>query len=346
MTNSDMTSVRDAHRFDEKALEAYLASHLDSFGALDEIRQFSGGQSNPTFLITSNTRQWVLRKQPPGKLLRGAHLVDREYQVMMALRDTAVPVPATRLLCTDHEVIGTDFYVMDFVAGDVLTDPRLEERSEVSRQGIYRQLADTLAALHDIDVQAVGLQTFGKPDGYTGRQIHVWSRQYEAAKTAPNGDMDRLMTELPARLPDEPPTCIVHGDYRLGNVLVDRDTPTITAVLDWELATLGHGWVDVAHCAMMYAIPRLSDQFPGIGDDPPAGIPDERGFLEMYADARGVDLPGDWSFYMAMAMFRMASICQGVYARSLQGNASDPTASRYGDIAKVLAQLAAARLDA
>ena len=344
MSNAEITAVRDAHRFDEGALARYLADTLEGFSTLDHISQFSGGQSNPTFLIESGASRWVLRKQPPGKLLRGAHLVHREYQAMSALAGSGVPVPETRLLCTDAAIIGTDFYVMDFVDGDVFTDPALPDRTASQRRDMFRALATVLARLHQIEPAAVGLETFGKPDGYTARQIHVWSRQYEAAKTDQNDDMDQLISALPARLPEEPPTGIVHGDYRMGNVLWDSGEPMMVAVLDWELATLGHAWVDLAHCAMMYATPSVSESLPGVGDDPPEGIPAESAFIDRYCAERDIEPPDDWDFYVSMALFRMASICQGVYARSLQGNASDPTASRYGEIAKVLATLSRERL--
>ncbi len=328
------------HALDEPRLFAYLADHLDGFSQPAELKQFQGGQSNPTYLISTPTRRFVLRKKPPGKLLPSAHQVEREYRVMKALEASDVPVPRAQLLCEDETICGSAFYVMDFAEGRVLSDTRLADEPAETRKPIYTDLAQTLAALHRVDPRAVGLEDFGKPENYVGRQIDRWSRQYHAAKTEEIPAMDALTAWLPAHAPARDETTIVHGDFRLGNMIYAGDRSNIIAVLDWELATLGHPLSDLAYAALPFHTPQ-GGPMPGLmGVDLAAeGLPSEAEFLGAYAKAVGRDEIPDWTFFLALSLFRLAGIAQGVYARSLAGNAADRSASRLGEVAKGAAML-------
>jgi aminoglycoside phosphotransferase (APT) family kinase protein len=323
------------HRLDEAALFAWLAGTLPDFDSPARLRQFQGGQSNPTYLIETPTRRFVLRKKPPGKLLPSAHQVEREYRVMKALAGSGVPVPPARILCEDEAVVGTAFYVMDYVPGRVFVDTRLGECGRNERLPIYRSLAETLAKLHRVDVEAVGLSDFGRPDNYVGRQIDRWTKQYRAAATETIPEMDALIAWLPQHAPTTEETTIVHGDFRLGNMIYAQDRPEVAAVLDWELATLGHPLSDLAYAALPFRLPP-GGPLPGLlGIDAGGeGLPTEDEFLEIYARAAGrADVP-DWPFFLALSLFRLAGITQGVYARALQGNAADASANRMGMVAK------------
>ena len=236
---AELVPVLPAHRFDEEALARYLRGRLPGFDGHLEIRQFQGGQSNPTFHLRTAGGEYVLRKKPPGKLLPRAHEVEREHRVMSALADSDVPVPRMRLLCQDESVIGTQFFVMDYVPGRIFHDPGLRDLAPSDRAAIYEDLARVLAALHRVNWRAAGLDGFGKPDGYMQRQVALWTRQWQAARVEDNPTMDRLAQWLPEHLPsDDESACIAHGDYRLGNVLIHPTEPRIVAVLDWELATI------------------------------------------------------------------------------------------------------------
>lgn len=340
------TAVREAHRFDEDKLVAYLRTSLNADLELEKVSQFMGGQSNPTYLLQFKDATYVMRKKPPGKLLPSAHMVEREYRVMAALAGSAVPVPTMRVLCEDPEIIGTAFYVMDFVEGRVYADPLLPELTNADRGQAYQHLAEVMAAMHEVDPGDAGLGDFGKPSGYTERQFSVWTRQYEASKTEDLGEMDELHAWLKNNLPQSEETTIIHGDYRLGNVMLDPVQPRIVAVLDWELSTLGNPLVDLAHCCLSYCIPAGAGEYPGLvgADLDGLQIPDEAGFLDSYFSARGIDAPDNWAFYMAFALYRMAAICQGVYYRGIQGNASDPKAKEYGQITRYLAKIGVQRI--
>jgi aminoglycoside phosphotransferase (APT) family kinase protein len=331
--------VLPQHRIDEQALWTYLERELRGFAGPATLKQFQGGQSNPTYLIATPSRKFVLRKKPPGKLLPSAHLVEREYRVLRALPGTGVPVPDARILCEDTSVIGTAFYVMDHVEGRVITSVTLPQLTPAERTAIYADYARIGAKLHSVDYRACGLADFGKPEGYVARQLDRWTRQYVAAKTEENADMERLIAWLGAHLPTRDETAIVHGDYRIGNTILHPTEPRIIAVLDWELATLGHPISDLAYACMYYRIPPSADGSGGLaGADLAAlGIPDEREFVGMYCRHAGRDRIDDWPFFLAFSYFRMAAITQGVYARGLQGNAADQRAIRYGEIARAFA---------
>lgn len=321
-----VSSVAPAQRFDERRLEAYLRREIEDFGGDLEVRQFQGGASNPTFLLTTGTaegpRRYVLRKKPPGELLPSAHQVDREYRVMRALAATEVPVPRMRLLCEDPEVIGAAFYVMDFMAGRIFRDAALPDLAPAERAAIYDELNATLAKLHQVDYAAVGLADYGRPGGYFERQVARWTKQYRGAETEPIPAMERLIAELPGRIPADEAVAIAHGDYRLENVMFHPTEPKLIAVLDWELSTLGHPLADLAYNAFLW---RSDSQgwgsLQGV-DFATSGIPTEADYVAAYLRRTGRGEVADWPFYVAFSVFRLASISQGVYRRVLAGNAA------------------------
>jgi aminoglycoside phosphotransferase (APT) family kinase protein len=320
--------VLDVHRFDAERLRAYMADRMDGVGADIEVRQFPGGQSNPTFMIVTGGREYVMRKKPPGDLLPSAHQVEREYKVMTALGNTGVPVPKTYMLCEDDGIVGTPFFIMDKVPGRVLEDPTLPDFSPAERTAIYDDLIGVLAALHAVDYEAVGLGDFGRHGNYYERQISRWSKQYVASKTEEIEAMDRLMEWLPANIPADPLTTLVHGDYRLGNTIVHPDRPKIAAVLDWELSTFGHPLADLAYCYVSC--------FGGLHYEAVAreGLPTEDRFVQRYCDLTGRGGIPDWTFYKVFQLFRLAAIVQGVYKRGLDGNASSERAVTYGHLCR------------
>jgi aminoglycoside phosphotransferase (APT) family kinase protein len=341
---AELIEIREQHRFNEKTLANTLTQALPDLRAPLAIRQFQGGQSNPTFLITDDGgRRYVLRKKPPGDILPSAHAVEREFAVMRALGQTDVPVPCARVLCEDSSIIGTPFYVMDYIEGRVLTDIRLTDIPVGDRANYYNAMADGLAALHRVDWQAAGLAGFGRPQAYLARQISRWTRQYLASSPDANTEMENLIAWLPAHLPADEPAVIAHGDYRLGNLMFAPDTPTLVAILDWELATLGHPMADLAYLASFYHLPQGGEHARGLADaDLDAlGIPGEEALLARYCSAVGRDFPArDWPFYLAFSLFRSASIGWGVYDRSRRGNAADARAHLYGDMFRTCARAA------
>ena len=341
---TELIEVRAQHRFDEAALQAYLAQHLPEAAAPIAIRQFQGGQSNPTFLLTDAAGQrYVLRKKPPGAILPSAHAVEREYAAMRALGPTGAPVPRARLLCEDSAVIGTPFYVMDYIEGRVLTDIRLTDIPQADRAVYYDAMADGLAALHRVDWRAAGLEKFGRPEAYIARQIDRWTKQYLASDPGQDANMDALIAWLPAHVPPEEPAVIAHGDYRLGNLIWAPDGPRLLAILDWELATIGHPMADLAYLASFYHLPQDGDPFKGLGgaDLPALGLPSEHHLVTRYCDAVGCAFPADdWPFYLAFSLFRSASIGWGVYDRSRRGNAADKRAHLYNEMFTTCARVA------
>ncbi len=340
-TTSQTTEVREAHRFDAAALQRYLERHIDGFRGPLEVRQFVGGQSNPTYHLAAGGRRFVLRRKPPGKLLPSAHAVDREYRVITALAATDVPVPRTYVLCEDESVIGTAFYVMDWVAGRVFADPMLPGVTPADRAALYDAMNDVLARLHRVDWKRVGLEDFGRPGNYFARQIHRWSSQYRASETERIEPMERLIEWLPAHVPPSDETTLVHGDYRPGNMIVHPTEPRIVAVLDWELSTLGHPLADLAYnCVPYHTGP--GDNLGGVeGVDLAAlGIPTEADYVAAYCRRTGRPPIEGWDFYVAFALFRLAAIAQGIMGRVLAGTANDPNARSRGERARPLAQAA------
>ncbi len=332
--------VRKAHRFDEAALTKYMTKHVEGFAGELEVRQFEGGQSNPTFALRARDTEYVMRKQPPGQLLPSAHQVDREYRVMHALAGTGVPVPRMYALCEDPSVLGTKFYIMEKVPGRVFTDLMLPDFDNAGRAAIYRDLVRVLAALHTVDYRAVGLETFGKPGNYYARQISRWSKQYVASKTEEIEAMDKLMEWLPAHIPVSDETVIVHGDYRLGNVLIHPTEPRIVGVLDWELSTLGHPLADLGYLCMDYHADSYTTAGLARPDIAEFGIPSEDELVGMYCEFAARASIEHWDFYVIYNLFRSAGIIQGVYKRGLDGNASSTTAIGFKDAARMRAERA------
>lgn len=327
-------------KFDEAALEAYMAAHVEGFEGPLAVEKFKGGQSNPTYLVTTPGKKYVLRRKPPGKLLPSAHAVEREYKVMTALHNTGFPAPKTYALCEDPEVIGTTFFIMDFVEGRIFWDASLPEIARQERAPLYHALADTLADLHLIDYQKIGLGDFGKPGNYFGRQIDRWSKQYKAAETGKVEAMNNLMDWLPTAIPADDAVSIVHGDFRFDNTIMHAREPRVIAVLDWELSTLGHPLADFTYFLMVWHFPpTVRGGLAGL-DIEELGIPALENIAERYCARTGRGSLEGLDFCLAYNMFRLASIAQGVYARALQGNASSDQAIKMGAQISPLAGLA------
>ena len=332
--------VQERHRFDVDRLARYLAARIDGFSGPLQVEQFRGGQSNPTYRLTDGGgRRYVLRRKPPGKLLPSAHAVDREFRVISALNRTNVPTPRAYLLCEDDTVLGTAFYVMEFCDGRVLWDPQLPGVPRDERAAYYREKVETLAKLHLVDHVAVGLADFGRPGSYVARQISRWGKQYKASESETIPEMDRLLEWLPANAPASDETTIVHGDYRLDNMIYHPSEPRCLAVIDWEISTLGDPMAELSYLLMMYRIPKEQNGMLGI-DLAALGIPDEAQMRRWYGERTGRKDSAHWEFYMAYNIFRVACIRQGVYARSLDGTASNRLAADSGKLVRPSAELA------
>ena len=338
----ETTGVRAGHTFDVSRLSAYLEDNIDDYQAPASVLQFSGGQSNPTFLIETPERKYVLRKKPPGELLPSAHMIEREYRIFAALQGSGVPVPEVYLLCEDDAIVGTPFYVMEYLGGRVFQDPSLPEVEAAERGKIYAAMGDTLAALHAIDWHAAGLADFGKHSTYVERQVRLWTKQFRAAETEPNPAMEKLIEWLPENIPADDGTTIAHGDFRLENLIFHPTEPRVLALLDWELATLGHPLSDLAFNCMVYHLPHGTPGINGLCDLELAAlnIPDEQAYLDAYCARTGRAGIPDWRFYRSFAMFRSVSILTGVYSRALQGIASSADAQTVGKVAWPLAETA------
>ncbi|MBK6630524.1 MAG: phosphotransferase [Betaproteobacteria bacterium] len=332
--------VSERHAFDTGRLADWLRTHVEGYSGELSVEQFKGGQSNPTFLLSAGNKKYVMRRKPPGKLLPSAHAVDREYRVITALAQTDVPVARSYALCEDDAVIGTAFYIMDYVEGRILWDPTLPGMAPAERGAIFDEMNRVIAALHRVDYAAVGLAEYGKPGSYFARQIDRWSKQYRASETEKIEAMDNLMAWLPANIPAGDETSIVHGDYRLDNVIFHPTESRILAVLDWELSTLGHPLSDFAYHCMTW---RLSPgMFRGLqGHDLAAlGIPGEADYVALYCRRTGrASIPAaEFEYYLAFNMFRLTAILQGIMARALQGNAASQEAIDTGKRARPLAE--------
>ncbi|WP_458232452.1 phosphotransferase [Roseateles sp. P5_E8] len=336
---------------DSTALQAWLDAHVDGFAGPLTIEQFKGGQSNPTYLLTTPGAQYVMRSKPApvAKLLPSAHAIEREFQVMGALAGTDVPVPAMLALCEDEAVIGRAFYVMEFMPGRVLWDQSLPGMTQAERAAHYDEMNRVIAALHQVDFKAVGLSAYGKPGNYFERQIGRWSKQYLASVTEPNAAMDSLLAWLPAHIPasarDEAEVSIVHGDYRVDNVVFHPTEPRVIAVLDWELSTLGHPLADFSYHCMSWHI-ETSGAARGLGgkDLAALGIPSERVYVQRYCERTGradvESVMADWNFYMAYNLFRIAAIVQGIAKRVVDGTASSEQARETAKGVRPLSELA------
>lgn len=318
--NARTAEVAEAHRFDEASLAAFMAANLDDYPGNLVVRQFQGGASNPTFLLIATgggeQRLYVLRKKPPGVLLKSAHQVDREHRIMHALADTNVPVPRMRALCTDPSVIGTDFYIMDYLDGRIITDPSLAMITPADRAKAYADFGSTLAKLHTVDPAAVGLADLAPPGDYVERQLARFTKQYRAAEDQRIAAMEALIESLPQRAPGGRRVGIVHGDYKMGNVMFHPTEPRLVGVLDWELCTIGDPLADLAFSALSWRGTGVG----GAGTDMTLeGIPTEAEYLAAYCQATGREGIEGWNFYLAFSLFRLASIMQGVYQRTLAG---------------------------
>jgi len=333
--------VAERHRFDTAALASYLASHIAGFSGPLTAEQFKGGQSNPTYLLAAGGKRYVMRAKPgpAAKLLPSAHAVDREYRVITALAQAGIPVPRTYCLCEDESVSGRAFFVMEHVAGRVLWDQALPGMTKAERAAIYDEMNRVIAALHSVDPAAIGLADYGKPGNYFERQIGRWSKQYRASETEKIEAMDNLIAWLPANIPPGDETSIVHGDYRLDNLIFHPTEPRILAILDWELSTLGHPLADFSYHCMSWHIPAST--FRGIAglDLAALGIPSERDYIAAYCRRTGRESLAHWDFYIAYNLFRIAAILQGIAKRALEGTASSAVAVEQGKRARPLAEM-------
>jgi aminoglycoside phosphotransferase (APT) family kinase protein len=333
--------VQERHRFDVVALEGYLRNRIEGFSGPLEVEQFRGGQSNPTYLLAGGSKRWVLRAKPgpAAKLLPSAHAVEREFRVITALGQAGVPVPRTYCLCEDENIIGRSFYVMEYVEGRVLWEQSLPEMTRPERAAIYDEMNRVIAMLHRVDYRAAGLSDYGRPGNYLARQIGRWSRQYRASETEKIEAIDRLIAWLPENIPAGDETAVVHGDYRLDNLVFHPREPRILAVLDWELSTLGHPLADFSYHCMSWHIPP--GQFRGIAglDLALLGIPSESQYIGSYCERTGRAEIEHWDFYLAYGLFRIAAILQGVMKRALEGTASSAEALEAGRRTRPLAEL-------
>ena len=343
MSSGETIEVRVTHRFDAERLQAYLRTELGGFSGDVHVRQFAGGQSNPTYLIATPGKSYVLRRKPPGVILASAHAVDREFRIISALHQTGFPVPRTLLYCADADVIGTPFYVMECVEGRVLWDPALLDMPLAERRPYHEAMISSLAQLHRLDPVTLGLSDFGKPGNSFARQIARWSKQYQSDPEAGRSpDMDALVDWLPQHIPPGDETAIMHGDYRLDNLIFAPDMPAVAAIIDWELSSLGHPLADLTYLLLMYKFPQtLMKSLAGL--DPAAlGVPTEAEAVALYCAQAGRQPLTDLNFYHAFNLFRFAAICHGIRGRMQRGNASSALAERYSSHVEPLAALALA----
>lgn len=334
--------MADVSQLDEAKLAGYLEANIEGFKGPIKAEKFAGGQSNPTFKITAASGEYVLRRQPPGKLLKSAHAVDREYRVIAALQNSDVPVAKVYHLCEDREVIGSMFYIMEFCDGNVHWDAQLTEIDSTVRGNMYDEMNRVLAALHSVDLEKTGLTDYGKPGNYFSRQMDRWSKQYRASEMDKIEEMDQLIEWLDNNQPeDDGRVSLVHGDYRLDNVMFDKNNDKIIAVLDWELSTLGHPYADLAYQCMQLRMPGAGDMKGLMGIDRAAlNIPSEEEYVASYCKRMGMDSIPNWEFYIAFSYFRLAAIIQGVAKRAADGNASSKKAAGMGAYVKPMAQFA------
>jgi aminoglycoside phosphotransferase (APT) family kinase protein len=335
--------MSEVNTLNENVLAAYLEANMPGFKGPLTATKFQGGQSNPTFKIDAVSDSYVLRRQPPGKLLKSAHAVDREYRVISALADTDVPVAHAHHLCEDPEIIGSMFYLMEFCDGNIHWASKLDGAgSNQKRAHMYDEMNRVLAAIHSVDLEKAGLLDFGRPGNYYQRQFDRWSSQYRASEMGVIAEMDQLINWLGENIPiDDGKVSLVHGDYRLDNLMYSKDDQQIIAVLDWELSTLGHPYADLAYQCMGLRLPvrEIKNVMSGLdGIDAQAlGIPSEREYVAKYCQRMGIDKIDNWNFYLAFSCFRLAAITQGVAKRGVDGNASSQAALGYGEMVKPLA---------
>jgi len=328
---------------DTAVLGPYLEANVAGFRGLRRVEKFTDGQSNPTFKVSAASGEYVLRRQPPGKLLKSAHAVDREYRVLAALVSTDVPVAKVYHLCEDRDLIGSMFYIMEFCDGRIFWDSAIPEVGKTERTAIYDEMNRVLAALHQVDIEKAGLSDFGKPGSYFERQYERWSSQYRASELRPIAAMETLMSWLGEHLPeDDGRVSLVHGDYRLDNMIFDASSPKVIALLDWELSTLGHPFADVGYQCMQLRMPAQMGHISGLrGRDPgELGVPTEAEYVARYCERMGIGRIDNFGFYVAFSFFRLAAIIQGVARRAVDGNASNKNAAQLGEFVQPMAELA------
>ena len=324
-TYTGTKEVSENLKFDSNLLQEWINDNVKNSGKIEKIEQFKGGQSNPTYKILTNNNAYVLRRKPPGKLLPKAHAVDREYKVITALYETDVPVPKTYGLCEDDSVVGTPFFLMEYVDGTVYWDHMLPKCSPEERLQVYKNKNKVIASLHSVDYKKVGLEDYGKSGNYVARQVNTWTRQYLASETENIDEMNKLIEWLPKNIPEDDETSIVHGDFRLDNMIYSNFD--VVGVLDWELSTLGHPIADFCyHCLTWRTLPNFHDHAK-LKD---LGIPNEMQYRDMYSEQTGKDLSQDWEFYMVYSLFKVAAICQGILGRVRDGTAASKHAEERG----------------
>ncbi len=332
---SGTKDVDERLKIDSANLQPWIDEYVPNAGNIKAIEQFKGGQSNPTYKIITESKNLVLRRKPPGKLLPSAHAVDREYKVITALYETGVPVPKTYGLCEDDDVAGTAFFIMDFLDGDLFWDPMIPTMTNKDRTQIYKNKNKTLAKLHSVDYKKIGLEDYGKPGNYVARQVSRWSKQYRASETDNIEAMNNLIDWLPKNIPDDDETTIVHGDYRLDNMILKNNE--VIGILDWELSTLGHPIADFSYHCLSW---RTQEAFWDQTKLKELGIPSEREYMEMYCENSGKDLSNNWEFYMAFNMFKIAGILQGILGRVRDGTAASKHAEERGNMVFPLSEAA------
>ena len=318
--------MSERYPLDVEAVSKYLKPRMDGFDGPLEATKFESGQSNPTFLLTTPTNNYVLRRKPPGILLKSAHAVDREFRVQKALAGTDVPVAKMHHLCEDDSVIGSSFYIMDHISGRNFDEPTLGDLNNADRTSVMKDMNRVLAALHDVNIDEIGLADYGPPGHYLERQVSRWSKQYRASETKPLPAMNRLIDIITERMPvDDGQRTLVHGDYRIDNMIFERDGTRCLAVLDWELSTIGHPYADLASVIMQWQLPvgRKGRGLMGV-DRADLGLPTDDAFVMQYCERRGLDGIDNFGYYVGFCFFRMAAIIQGVLKRALDGNASNP----------------------
>lgn len=327
-----------ATEFDLTRLDRYLSSNISSFFGLSACEKFSGGQSNPTYRLVADSGVYVLRRKPSGALLSSAHAIDREYRVLKALSDTDVPVGHVFHYCDDESVIGSSFYLMEFLDGVTYWDPRLPDFAREDRSRVYDQQNLTLAAIHNVNLEHSGLQDYGKQTGFYERQVRRWTHQFRVAQIESFAQVDTLIDWLAENRPqDDGRVCLIHGDYRIDNLMFDRSRPNVIAVLDWELSTIGHPYSDLAYQCVQWRLPA-NELYKGLGDvrREELGIPSEQAYVEAYCERTSIPGISNWEFYLAFSYFRLAAICQGILKRAVDGNASNDRAIQVGGLAKPL----------
>lgn len=332
--NTGTKEVAESHRFDEARLAAWMQANVEGYEGPLEVRQFKGGQSNPTYQLVTPNKKYVMRRKPPGKLLPSAHAVDREYKVISALYPTGFPVARSYGLCVDEDVIGTMFYVMDMVEGRILWDQQLPQYEPAERHAIYMAKLKTLADLHNTDHQAIGLGDYGKPGNYMGRQVDRWTKQYRASETVKLEEMERLIEWLPKTVPPQERTSVVHGDYRLDNMVLHPTEPRVIAVLDWELSTLGEPLADFTYLLMNW----VNGSIAQIPDLKAHGVPSIEEYVAEYCRLTGRDGLPDLNWYFAYNIFRLAGIIQGIVGRVRDGTANSPQAAAMAERVPLLAK--------